>query len=57
MSLNAVRRYTSELEERVVSTEKAAVVTKDGVKSNRNLLYTIRPTQLTLDQFDERQLT
>ena len=58
MSANTVRKYVCELEERqLISTESTTVTTKDGLKRNGNLLYTIRPIQLALDQFYEQQLT
>lgn len=51
VSLNTVREYACELEERqFISTENATDVTKDGSKRNNNLLYTIRLIQLTLSQ-------
>ena len=57
MSTNTVRKYVCELEERqLISTESTSVTTRDGLKRNGNLLYTIRPIQLALDQFYEQQL-
>ena len=57
MSANTVRKYVCELEERqLISTESTSVTTRDGLKRNGNLLYTIRPIQLALDQFYEQQL-
>ena len=57
MSVNTVRKYVCELEERqLISTESTTVTTKAGLKRNGNLLYTIRPIQLALDQFYEQQL-
>ena len=57
MSANTVRKYVCELEERqLISTESTTVTTRDGLKRNGNLLYTIRPIQLALDQFYEQQL-
>ena len=57
MSSNTVRKYVCELEERqLISTESTTVTTKAGLKRNGNLLYTIRPIQLALDQFYEQQL-
>ena len=58
MSANTVRKYVCELEERqLISTESTTVTTKAGLKRNGNLLYTIRPIQLALDQFYEQQLS
>ena len=57
MSANTVRKYVCELEEhQLISTESTTVTTKAGLKRNGNLLYTIRPIQLALDQFYDQQL-
>ena len=57
MSVNTVCKYVCELEERqLISTESTTVTTRAGLKRNGNLLYTIRPIQLALDQFYEQQL-
>ena len=57
MSANTVRKYVCELEERqLISIESTTVTTRDGLKRNGNLLYTICPIQLALDQFYEQQL-
>ena len=57
MSTSTVRKYVRELKERrLISTESTTVTTRAGLKRNGNLLYTIRPIQLTLDQFYEQQL-
>ena len=57
MSANTVHKYVCELEDRqLISTENTTVTTKVGLKRNGNLLYTIRPIQLALDQFYEQQL-
>ena len=57
MSANTVCKYVCELEERqLISTESTTVTTKAGLKRNGNLLYTIRPIRLALDQFYEQQL-
>ncbi|USF27113.1 hypothetical protein N510_002047 [Firmicutes bacterium ASF500] len=57
MSANTVRKYVCELEERqLISTENTTVTTRGGMKRNGNLLYTIRPIQLALDQFYDQQL-
>ena len=58
MSTNTVRKYVCELEERrLISTESTTVTTRDGLKRNGSLLYTIRLIQLALNQFYEQQLT
>ena len=57
MSANTVRKYVCELEDhQLISTESTTVTTKAGLKRNGNLLYTIRPIQLALNQFYEQQL-
>ena len=57
MSANTVRKYVCELEERqLISTENTTVTTRDGLKRNGHLPYTILPIQLALDQFYEQQL-
>ena len=57
MSANTVRKYVCELEERqLISTENTTVTTRGGMKRNGNLLYTIRPIQLALNQFYGQQL-
>ncbi len=57
MSANTVRKYVCELEERqLISTKNTTVTTRNGLKRNGNLLYTIRPIQLALDQLYEQQL-
>ena len=57
MSANTVRKYVCELEERqLISKENTTVTTRDGLKRNGNLLYTICPIQLALDRFYEQQL-
>ena len=57
MSTNTVCKYVCELEERqLISTESTTITTRSGRKRNGNLLYTIRPIQLALNQFYEQQL-
>ncbi len=57
MSKNTVRKYVAELEEkRLITTEHTSVFTKDGMKRNGNLLYTIRPIQEAVNFFNEKQL-
>ena len=57
MSANTVRKYVCELEERqLISTESTTVTTRDGLRRNGNLPYTICPIQLALNQFYEQQL-
>ncbi len=57
MSQNTVRKYVCELEERqLISTENTTIITKEGLKRNGNLLYTIRPIRDAVDRYHEQQL-
>ena len=57
MSVNTVRKYVAELEERsLIRTDRTTVITKDGRKRNGRLLYHILPIQLAIDQYYERQM-
>ena len=57
MSVNTVRKYVTELEDRsLIRTERTTVTTKDGRKRNGRLLYHILPIQLAIDQYYERQM-
>lgn len=57
MSQNTVRKYVYELEERqLIRTESTTIVTKEGLKRNGNLLYTIRPIREAVDHYHEQQL-
>ena len=58
MSVNTVRKYVMELEEReLIRTERTTITTKDGRRQNGCLLYTILPIQMAIDQFHERQFS
>ncbi len=57
MSVNTVRKYVAELEERgLVVTESTSVTTRDGRKRNGTLRYTILPIQNAVDLYNQRQL-
>ena len=59
MSRNTVRKYVQELEERgLIVTEHTKIITKNGIKKNGNLLYTLvsMPIQFSIDQFYQRQM-
>lgn len=57
MSVNTVRKYVVELEERgLVVTEPTSIVTSDGRKRNGSLRYTILPIQNAVDLHNRRQL-
>ena len=56
MSVNTVRKYVAELEERsLIRTEHTSVITRDGRKRNGRLLYHILPIQMSINQYYERQ--
>ena len=56
-SVNTVRKYVTELEERsLIRTERTTIITQDGRKQNGCLRYTILPIQLSIDQFYKQQL-
>ena len=57
MSVNTVRKYVAELEERgMIVTEPTSIVTRDGRKRNGTLRYTILPIQNAVDLHNQRQL-
>ena len=57
MSVNTVRKYVAELEERgLIVTESTSVTTRDGRKRNGTLRYTILPIQNAVDLYNQQQL-
>ena len=57
MSVNTVRKYVAELEERgLIVTEPTFIITGDGRKRNGTLRYTILPIQNAVDHHNQRQL-
>ena len=57
MSVNTVRKYVTELEDRgLIRTERTTVTTQDGRTLNGCLRYYILPIQMSIEQFYERQL-
>ncbi len=57
MSKNTVRKYVCTLVDRgLIATEETEVITKDGLKRNGNLKYTILPIQDVVERFYQRQL-
>ena len=57
MTENTVAKYVSALEcKGLIQTESTSVMTKDGIKRNGNLLYTILPFQPILDAHYQQQL-
>ena len=56
MSENTVRKYVGLLEEKsFITTEPTSVFTKDGMKRNGNLRYTILPIQGAIDAYYQKQ--
>lgn len=57
MTENTVAKYVSALEcKGLIQTESTSVMTKDGIKRNGNLLYTIPPFQPILEAHYQQQL-
>lgn len=57
MSTNTVKKYVDSLREKhLITTEPTEVITRDGIKRNGNLLYTIRPVEEALRYHLEMQL-
>ena len=57
LSRNTVAKHIRLLEERgLIVTEHTTVITKQGVKRNGNLLYTLLPMHEVMERFYERQL-
>ena len=56
LSRNTVAKYVRLLEERgFIVTEHTKIITKNGIKKNGNLLYTIIPLQEVMEQHYEQQ--
>ena len=57
MSVNTVRKYVAELEERgLIITERTTVTTRDGRILNGCLRYTILPIQQMVEAYHQHQL-
>ena len=57
MSENTVRKYVCALADKgLIYTENTSVMTRDGLKRNGNLLYTIQPFQNVLNEHRRHQL-
>lgn len=57
LSENTVRKHVCSLVNKgLIRTESTSVMTKDGLKRNGNLLYTILPFQSILDEFYRQQI-
>ena len=56
LSRNTVAKYVRLLEERgLIVTEHTKIITKNGIKKNGSLLYTIIPLQEVMEQHYEQQ--
>ena len=56
LSRNTVAKYVRLLEERgLIVTEHTKIITKNGIKKNGSLLYTIIPLQKVMEQHHEQQ--
>ena len=56
LSRNTVAKYVRLLEERgLIVTEHTKIITKNGIKKNGSLLYTIIPLQKVMEQHYEQQ--
>lgn len=56
LSRNTVAKHVHLLEERgFIVTEHTKIITKNGMKKNGNLLYTIIPLQKVMEQHHEQQ--
>ena len=57
ISVNTVAKYVRTLEERgLIHTERTDIVTRDGLKRNGRLRYTIPPIRQAIDRFHQRKL-
>ena len=57
LSVNTVAKYVAALEEHgLIRTERTEIVTKEGLKRNGCLRYTILPIQNAIDLYHERQM-
>ena len=57
MSENTVRKHVCSLVDKgLIRTENTSVTTRDGIKRNGNLLYTIPPFQPIVDEYYRQQL-
>lgn len=56
LSRNTVAKHVRLLEERgLIITEHTKIITKNGIKKNGNLLYTMIPLQKVMEQHYEQQ--
>ena len=58
IAVNTVAKYVAALEEHgLIRTERTEIITRDGLKRNGCLRYTILPIRYAIDLFHERQLS
>ena len=58
ISVNTVAKYVAALEEHgLIRTERTEIITRDGLKRNGCLRYTILPIRYAIDLFHDRQLS
>lgn len=58
ISVNTVAKYVAALEEHgLIRTEHTEIITREGLKRNGCLRYTILPIRYAIDLFHERQLS
>ena len=58
ISVNTVSKYVAALEEHgLIRTERTEIITKEGLKRNGCLRYTILPIRYAIDLFHERQMS
>ena len=58
LSRNTVAKHVRLLEERgLIVTERTSIITRQGIKKNGNLLYTLVPMHEVMERFYERQFT
>ena len=56
--INTAAKYVGLLEEHgLIATERTDVITRDGLRRNGCLRYTILPIKNAIDRFHERQLS
>ena len=58
ISVNTVSKYVAALEEHgLIRTERTEIITKEGLKRNGCLRYTIMPIRYAIDLFHKRQMS
>ena len=58
LSVNTVMKHVNRLRDLgLIDAEPTQVFTKDGMKKNGSLLYTIRPIAEVIQKYNERQLS